>query len=168
MKVKSDLLTSDHYWKFRKCFFSFKAVKKHFLSFFAQWGHVKEIKTDNGPPWKSTDWEEFAKQEGFYPRRVTPLHPTGNSEAEQLMKLVKKTLQLCKLYGYAFEEEIQRQLFSFRATPSTTTGRYLWRAVATIVLMLGAAYAPLNVNAFGAKNEAGFDTVAETVASWYQ
>ena len=121
------LVIVDLYSKWPECYIvtttSFKAIKKHFLSFFAQWGHVKEIKSDNGPPFNSAQWEEFAEQEGFYPRRVTPLHPQGNSESEQLMKLVKKALQLCKLYGYAFEEEIHRQLFNFRATPSTTTGK---------------------------------------------
>ena len=101
---------------------SFRTVKKHFLSYFATYGHVKKIKSDGGPPFNSSDWQQFAKEEGFKARVVTPLHPKGNSEAERMMQLVKKTLALCKLYGYDFSEELRRQLHSFRATPNSGTG----------------------------------------------
>ena len=102
---------------------AFKAVKKHFLNYFSVYGHPKVIKSDGGPPFNSHDWEVFGEMERFKPRVVTPMHPQANAEAEKCMQLVKKALQLAKLHGCPFEEEIRRQLHSFRATPNSSTGK---------------------------------------------
>ena len=102
---------------------SLKSVKKHFLRYFSVYGHPKIIKSDGGPPFNSKEWEKFLENEKIKPRVITPMHPRANGEAEKSMQLIRKALQLAKLNGSPFEEEISRVLHSYRATPNSTTGK---------------------------------------------
>ena len=102
---------------------SLASVKKHFLRYFSVYGHPKIIKSDGGPPFNSRAWEIFLQNEKIKPRVITPMHPRANGEAEKSMQLIRKALQLAKLNGSLFEEEISRVLHSYRATPNSTTGK---------------------------------------------
>jgi len=49
-----------------------------------------QLETDNGPPFNSNQFVEFATTEGFHHHCVTPEHTCANGEAESFMKFVKK------------------------------------------------------------------------------
>ena len=46
-----------------------------------------ELKTDNGPPFQSHEFDAFLQDLGFNHRKVTPLWPKANGEAERLCEL---------------------------------------------------------------------------------
>ena len=50
---------------------------------FAMFGTPKVLKTDNGPPFNSAKFKEFANYLGFTHRKVTPYWPKANGEAEK-------------------------------------------------------------------------------------
>ena len=53
-------------------------------SIFARQGFPMVVKTDNGPPFKGHEFAKFAETCGFRHRKVTPLHPEANGEADAL------------------------------------------------------------------------------------
>ena len=46
-------------------------------SIFARWGILKVVNTDNGPPFNSKNFTEYAKINGFIHRTITPLSGLG-------------------------------------------------------------------------------------------
>lgn len=45
---------------------------------FATFGIPEVVKSDNGPPFNSNNFKEFAQQIGFKHRKITPLCPRAN------------------------------------------------------------------------------------------
>ena len=50
------------------------------------------LKSDNGPPFNSKDFKTSAETQGLKHRKVTPLWPEANSEAESFMRTLKRLL----------------------------------------------------------------------------
>ena len=57
------------------------------------------IRIDNGPPFNGQDWANFAEHMGFKHRRVTPLWPRENGEAERFMRTVMKGVRIAHAQG---------------------------------------------------------------------
>ena len=53
---------------------SFKQTRIKVKEIFATYGTLRKILTDNGPPFQSKEFSEFAEEEGFYHHRISPLH----------------------------------------------------------------------------------------------
>ena len=121
---------------------SMKAVKKHFLKYFAAHGTPKVIKSDNGPPFNGREFEEFAKEQNFRHRKITPHHPQANGEVENFMKTIKKTIERCNVAKLTFEEEIWNVLGAYRNTPHSTTGK----TPASLVLKYPVRYGKLDLD----------------------
>ncbi|XP_064639559.1 uncharacterized protein K02A2.6-like [Lineus longissimus] len=85
-------------------------------------GVVSILKSDNGPPFTSHDFKRFAEYLGFQHRRVTPLYPQANGEAERFMRNITKTVQAAHIEGRNWKQELQKFLRQYRATPHSTTG----------------------------------------------
>ena len=60
---------------------------KEKLKVFATYGTLEQLETDNGLPFYSKEFADFALEEGFKHHRITPLHPRANGGAENFMKL---------------------------------------------------------------------------------
>ena len=71
--------------------------KKRLKHIFATYGTPRKIESDNGTPFNSKGFNEFAKQEGFQHHRVTALHPRANGEVERFMQTLNKTEQIANL-----------------------------------------------------------------------
>ena len=86
---------------------------------------LERLESDNGPPFNSKEFQEFAAQEGFQHHRITPNHPRANGEAERFMQLLNKTEQIATLQG---KDKLERQnamqdmLIAYRSTPHPATG----------------------------------------------
>lgn len=83
------------------------------------------IESDNGSPFNSKEFNEFAEQEGFQHPRVTPLHPKANGEVKRFMQTLNKTEQITKLQGKNHLERrnvVQDMLIAYRSTPHPATG----------------------------------------------
>ncbi len=57
-------------------------VTAEFERIFAIIGVPEVYKTDNGPPFQSASFREFAAAQGFENRKITPHWPRANNEAE--------------------------------------------------------------------------------------
>ena len=104
---------------------NFQSNKERLKHIFATYGTPRRVESDNGPPFNSKEFNEFAMQEGFQHHRVTPLHPRANGEAERFMQTLNKTEQIASLQGKDRLERrnaIQDMLISYRSTPHPATG----------------------------------------------
>ena len=57
---------------------------------FSEFGIPDVVKTDNGPPFNSREFQSFAQTLGFKHRKITPRWPRANGEVELLLNLSKK------------------------------------------------------------------------------
>ena len=103
----------------------FQTNKEKLKHIFATYGTPRRIESDNGPPFNSKEFNEFAKQEGFQHHRVTALHPRANGEVERFMQTLNKTEQIANLQGKTRLERrnaVQDMLIAYRSTPHPATG----------------------------------------------
>ena len=99
-----------------------KSTKEKLKKIFAAYGTPEQLESDNGPPFSSKEFAEFALEEGFKHHRITPLHPRANGEAESFMKLLNKTEQRAHLENKSTKIAIQELLTGYRSTPHPATG----------------------------------------------
>ena len=64
---------------------SAKATIPKLDKIFAEHGIPEVVKSDNGPPFQSNEFRNFAAQLNFKHHRITPLWPEANGEAERFI-----------------------------------------------------------------------------------
>ncbi|CAE1162672.1 unnamed protein product [Acanthosepion pharaonis] len=89
---------------------------------FAEFGVPVYLKTDNGPPFNSSDFKDYASLTGFKHRKITPLWPQTNAETERFMRTVKKSIKAALIKGRSWKQELFKFLLDYRTTPHCTTG----------------------------------------------
>ena len=62
-------------------------------SIFARHGIPQEVVSDNGPPYSSFEYKQFATNYGFTHTTSSPRYPQSNGEAERAVKTVKSLLK---------------------------------------------------------------------------
>ena len=87
---------------------------------FATLGIPEMLVTDNGTAFTSTEFAQFAKQNGIRHVTTSPYHPASNGLAERAVKTFKEGMK--KLSSGSLETRISRFLFKYRSTPQATTG----------------------------------------------
>ena len=97
---------------------SVKAVIPHLDRIFSTFGIPKVLRSDNGPPFNSAEFKQFAAHLGFEHRKITPRWPEANGEAERFMRTLKKAFRTAT----AWKQELYSFLRNYRATPHSTTG----------------------------------------------
>ena len=80
------------------------------------------IRTDNGPPFNSKDFKDFARRSGFHCQKVTPLWPEANGQAEAFMKCLGKIVRTAHIENRDWKRALDNFLLSYRATPHPSTG----------------------------------------------
>ena len=88
---------------------------------FCTHGIPRILKSDNGPPFNSQDFKVFMQEYGINHRRVTPLWPQANSEAENFMKPLSKAIKSAHVMKKDWKKEVNVFLLNYRATPHLTT-----------------------------------------------
>jgi chemotaxis protein histidine kinase CheA len=101
---------------------SFHNAQKVLESTFSIFGVPLEYKTDNGSPFQSHDFAEYARQRGFKHRRITPLWPRANAEVEAFMKNLGKVLKTAEIEKRNTWQAVQTFLQAYRETPHSSTG----------------------------------------------
>ena len=81
------------------------------------------IKTDNRPPFNSQEFKEFAEGLGFSHRKITPLWPKANAEAERFMKTLNKAIITAHIEQLNWKQQLYHFLRNYRATPHATTDK---------------------------------------------
>lgn len=89
---------------------------------FATHGVPAIIKSDNGPPFTSHEFHSYITEIGVKHQKITPLWPQANSEAENFMKPLTKSVRAACTEKKNWKREIYTFLLNYRATPHTTTG----------------------------------------------
>ena len=89
---------------------------------FSEHGIVEILKSDNGPPFNSHNFAQFAKELGFHHRKITPLWPRANAEVERFVKTIKKVIKTATVNQSNWIQEMHHFLRNYRATPHCTTG----------------------------------------------
>ena len=62
-------------------------------SIFARYGLPTQVVSDNGPPFSSSEYEEFLHQNGIQRILVSPYHPSSNGLAERFVQTFKCALE---------------------------------------------------------------------------
>ena len=82
----------------------------------------ERLESDNGSPFQSLEFQDFAEEMGFHHHKVTPEHPRANGKAESFMKVLNKTEQIAHSEGKPSVSAIQHMLMGYRSTPHPATG----------------------------------------------
>ena len=90
-------------------------------SIFARQGIPDVLKSDNGPPFNGAEFKNFAEHLGFHHRKITPLWPRANGEAERFMKTLGKCVRAATVEHKSWKQELYKFLRQYRATPHSTT-----------------------------------------------
>ena len=87
---------------------------------FAMHGLPKEIVSDNGTTFVSSEFQCFCQENGIHHIRVSPYHPASNGLAERGVQTVKNGLK--KISVGSLESRLYRFLLTYNITPHVTTG----------------------------------------------
>jgi transposase InsO family protein len=88
---------------------------------FAMMGFPDVLRTDNGAPFHSYKFSQFANRLGFKHRGITPYWPRANGEAERFMRNLNKVIQNAAINGRSKQHELQLFLRAYRATFNRVT-----------------------------------------------
>ena len=88
---------------------------------FTTFGFPEMLVSDNGPQFKSHEFQRYCRQYGIRHAPVTPLHPRANGEVERFFRTTKKTIRCAIQEGRDWKTEYQRFLFNYRDAKHATT-----------------------------------------------
>ncbi|TKS65153.1 Retrovirus-related Pol polyprotein from transposon 17.6 [Collichthys lucidus] len=88
---------------------------------FSMFGIPRVVKTDNGPPFNSDQFSQFADYLGFHHRRITPLWPQANATAERFMRTLGKAVRVAETQGVPWKQQLNIFLREYRSTPHSLT-----------------------------------------------
>ena len=88
---------------------------------FAEYGIPEVVRSDNGPPFNSHEFNEFLKHLGFTHRKVAPYWPRANGEVGRFMRTIKKVIKAAVMERKTWKQEMYKFLRNYRATPHTST-----------------------------------------------
>ena len=99
-------------------------------NWFAMFGIPVELVSDNGPQFRSEEFELFLTRNGIQHTLVAPYHPASNGAAERSVQICKKALKkylIESLQGggkkVLLNVRLNNFLLSYRVTPQTVTGQ---------------------------------------------
>ena len=88
---------------------------------FSRQGIPDVVKSDNGPPFNSDEFANFASFLGFEHRKVTPYWPKANGEVERFMRTLEKAIRTANVEKNNWKQAMYLFLRQYRATPHSTT-----------------------------------------------
>ena len=102
---------------------SFEANKEPLLKYFSYFQTPLILRSDNGAPWNSEKFKEFARQQNFKHDLVTPRSPIANNEVERVMQTISKAYERSKiLKDGQWRESILDAIKAKRCTPHPALG----------------------------------------------
>ncbi|XP_032231485.1 uncharacterized protein K02A2.6 [Nematostella vectensis] len=119
------LVVTDQYSRYPEVEFitstALKPTRKKLKKMFATHGVPKVVQTDNGPPFNSTEFTEFAAIEGFRDKKITPRHPKAQGQVEGFNKLINKIATIANQEHIDVHEATYDMLSAYRDTPHPAT-----------------------------------------------
>lgn len=80
------------------------------------------IVSDNGPQFRSSEFNHFCKDWGIKHRRVTPYHPQANGEIERFFSTMLKAIRAMNTEGKDWRKHLGKFLMYYRNSPHAMTG----------------------------------------------
>ncbi|XP_022818470.1 uncharacterized protein K02A2.6-like [Spodoptera litura] len=97
-------------------------VIKVLRSTFARFGLPEELVSDQGPPFTSTEFKNFLKNNGIKQYFSPAYHPSSNGAAENAVKLCKRAIKKAFRDQTDIDTALQTFLLAYRNTVHGTTG----------------------------------------------
>ena len=97
-------------------------VTRAMVGIFQTHGIPESVRSDNGPPFSSAEFEGFLDYLGIAHLKGIPYWPQSNGEVERCNKTLLKIIRIATLEGKDWKKELQNFLFQYRTTPHTVTG----------------------------------------------
>ena len=85
-------------------------------------GLPQSIRTDNGPPFASKEFESFLQRLGNEHKKGIPYWPQSNREVERCNQTILKAIRIANLEGTSWKIALENFLFQYRTTPQSKTG----------------------------------------------
>ena len=98
-------------------------IIKSMEAIFRTHGIPESMRSDNGPPFQSREFEGFLGYLGIDHRKGIPLWPQSNGEVERFNATILKIVRIANLEGKNWRGALQDFLFQYRTTPHTVTGK---------------------------------------------
>ena len=99
---------------------SARTVIPHLDMIFSRHGIPDVVKTDNGPPFNGNEFQTFSKDFGFHHRKIIPLWPEANGEAERFMATLNKHFRSAAAENSNWKNQLPQSLRHYRATPHSS------------------------------------------------
>lgn len=101
---------------------NFDHTKRVLEDVFGREGFPAFMRSDNGPPFNSTEYRQYCAQRGIQTVFSTPLFPQQNGLVENYMKLVNRAMSSATNNGTKFTEELQAAVNAHNAAAHSVTG----------------------------------------------
>ncbi|XP_063831899.1 uncharacterized protein K02A2.6-like isoform X1 [Ostrinia nubilalis] len=89
---------------------------------FARWGLPRQLVSDNGPPFTSSDFSFFMQNNGIEHIFSAPYHPASNGAAENAVRTIKKVIKKAIRKKKDIQKFLNTFLLHYRNTEHCTTG----------------------------------------------
>lgn len=101
---------------------SFDHTKRVLEEVFDREGFPARMRSDNGPPFNSSEYTQYCEQRGIQPVFSTPLFPQQNGLVENYMKLINRAMASATSNNTRFSEELQSAVNAHNAASHSVTG----------------------------------------------
>ena len=129
------LVVADYHSRFFEAAFMKQITADKIVDFldvtFARYGIPSALRTDNGPQFVSTVFQDFLTENCVKWFSTTPLWPQANGGVERVNRTLLKSLRISYNNGLPLHKELRKFLVAYRSTPHSTTG------VAPFTLLFG-------------------------------
>ncbi|XP_020616125.1 uncharacterized protein K02A2.6-like [Orbicella faveolata] len=97
-------------------------VIKSMGAIFRTHGLPEALRSDNGPPFASKEFEGFLEYLGISHKKGVPYWPQSNGEVERGNEAILKIERIARFEGKDWRKALENFLFQYRVTPHTVTG----------------------------------------------
>ncbi|XP_048482923.1 uncharacterized protein K02A2.6-like isoform X1 [Plutella xylostella] len=89
---------------------------------FSRFGIVRQLVSDNGPPFTSSEFKQFTNSNGIEHIFTAPYHPASNGAAENAVKTIKSVIKKAVQEKQDIDKALRTFLMYYRNTEHSTTG----------------------------------------------
>ena len=120
------LVVVDYYSRWIEAVLLRKTDAQHVIksmeAIFRTHGLPETVRSDNGPPFASKEFQGFLEYLGIEHKRGVPYWPQSNGEVERCNETLLKIVRIARLEGKDWRKALEDFLFQYRVTPHTVTG----------------------------------------------
>ncbi|XP_048484533.1 uncharacterized protein K02A2.6-like [Plutella xylostella] len=93
------------------------------VELWGRWGIPKQLVSDNGPPYSSSEFAKFTRSYGIDHIFAAPYHPSSNGAAENAVRTIKRVVKKAMYEKQSIDRALHTFLLYYRNTEHATTGQ---------------------------------------------